>query len=33
VFRSADTRVEEARMVAFDHATYDMIGEHLTTGG
>jgi O-acetyl-ADP-ribose deacetylase len=25
VFRSADTSVEEARMVAFDHATYEQI--------
>ena len=25
VFRSADTRVEEARLVAFDHATYEQV--------
>ena len=33
VFRSADTRVEEARLVAFDHATYEMMQEQLATGG
>ena len=27
--RAADTRVEEARMVAFDHATYDQIRDFL----
>jgi O-acetyl-ADP-ribose deacetylase (regulator of RNase III) len=29
VFRSADTRVEEARLVAFDHATYEQIAARL----
>jgi O-acetyl-ADP-ribose deacetylase (regulator of RNase III) len=29
VFRAADTRVEEARLVAFDHATYDQIRAQL----
>jgi O-acetyl-ADP-ribose deacetylase (regulator of RNase III) len=29
VFRSADTRVEEARLVAFDAATYDAIRSQL----
>jgi len=29
VFRSADTRVEEARLVAFDHATYEQIEAQL----
>jgi O-acetyl-ADP-ribose deacetylase len=29
VFRSADTRVEEARLVAFDHATYEQIERQL----
>src|SRR3954447_15476085 len=29
VFRSADTRVAEARLVAFDHATYEQILAHL----
>jgi len=30
VFRSADTRVEEARLVAFDHATYEQIQGQLS---
>ena len=30
VFRSADTQVEEARLVAFDHATYEQIQAQLT---
>jgi O-acetyl-ADP-ribose deacetylase (regulator of RNase III) len=29
VFRAADTRVEEARLVAFDHATYEQIERQL----
>src|SRR3954468_11518767 len=29
VFRSADTRVAEARLVAFDHPTYEQILAHL----
>jgi O-acetyl-ADP-ribose deacetylase (regulator of RNase III) len=29
VFRSADTRVAEARLVAFDHATYEQIRQQL----
>ena len=29
VFRSADTRVEEARLVAFDRATYELVRESL----
>ena len=29
VFRAADTRVAEARLVAFDHATYDQIQAQL----
>ena len=29
VFRSADTRVEEARLVAYDHATYEQIEAQL----
>jgi O-acetyl-ADP-ribose deacetylase (regulator of RNase III) len=29
VFRSADTRVEEARLVAFDHTTYEQIRAQL----
>ena len=29
VFRSADTRVAEARLVAFDHATYEQIAAQL----
>ena len=29
VFRSADTSVEEARMVAFDHATYEQVRAQL----
>jgi O-acetyl-ADP-ribose deacetylase (regulator of RNase III) len=29
VFRSADTSVEEARLVAFDHATYEQIEAQL----
>ncbi len=29
VFRAADTRVEEARLVAFDHATYEQIRAQL----
>jgi len=29
VFRAADTRVEEARLVAFDHATYEQITAQL----
>ena len=29
VFRAADTRVEEARLVAFDHATYEQIQAQL----
>ena len=29
VFRGADTRVEEARLVAFDHATYEQIRAQL----
>ena len=29
VFRAADTRVEEARLVAFDHATYERIQAQL----
>jgi len=29
VFRSADTRVEEARLVAYDHATYEQIAGQL----
>jgi len=29
VFRDADTRVEEARLVAFDHATYEQIEAQL----
>jgi len=32
VFRSADTGVEEARMVAFGRATYDAIEEQLRSG-
>ena len=32
VFRSADTSVEEARMVAFGRATYDAIEEQLRSG-
>ncbi len=31
VFRSADTEVEEARLVAFDHATYEQITAQLST--
>jgi hypothetical protein len=30
VFRAADTRVEEARLVAFDHATYEQIAAQLS---
>ena len=29
VFRGADTEVEEARLVAFDHTTYVQIQEQL----
>ena len=32
VFRSADTQVEEARLVAFDHATYEQIQAQLASG-
>jgi len=31
VFRAADTRVAEARLVAFDHATYELIDAQLTS--
>ena len=31
VFRAADTRVAEARLVAFDHATYELIEAQLTS--
>lgn len=30
VFHSADTRVEEARVVAFDHATFEQVQAQLT---
>ena len=32
VFRAAETGVQEARLVAFDHTTYEQIDELLTTG-
>jgi len=32
VFRSAHTQVEEARLVAFDHATYEQIAAQLGCG-
>jgi O-acetyl-ADP-ribose deacetylase (regulator of RNase III) len=32
VFRSADTQVEEARIVAFDRATYDLVAAQLSGG-
>jgi O-acetyl-ADP-ribose deacetylase (regulator of RNase III) len=32
VFRSADTQVEEARIVAFDRATYDLVAARLSGG-
>jgi O-acetyl-ADP-ribose deacetylase (regulator of RNase III) len=32
VFRSADTRVEEARIVAFDRATLDLVSAQLSGG-
>ena len=32
VFRSADTQVEEARLVAFDRATYEQIQAQLASG-
>jgi O-acetyl-ADP-ribose deacetylase (regulator of RNase III) len=33
VFREADTRIEEARLVAFDHATYEQIRAQLGEPG
>jgi O-acetyl-ADP-ribose deacetylase len=32
VFRTADTQVEEARIVAFDRATYDLVAAQLSGG-
>ncbi len=32
VFRAADTRVEEARIVAYDRATLDMVSAQLSAG-
>ncbi len=33
VFRGADTQVEDARLVAFDRATYEQIRDRLSGGG
>jgi hypothetical protein len=32
VFRSAETQVQEARIVAFDRATYDLVSARLSGG-
>jgi hypothetical protein len=33
VFRAVETRVEEARLVAFDHATYEQIQAQVSDVG